>query len=104
MTRANLHGEDWDDASTRPGFSWRAARIGRRIGGQRIGGTVYALDDGERSFPYHYHHGVEEWCYVIEAPRRCARPWVSGRCAPATSSAFGRGRTAPTSCAARAGS
>ena len=28
-------------------------------------GPVYELPDGERSFPYHYHHGVEEWLIVL---------------------------------------
>jgi uncharacterized cupin superfamily protein len=50
----------------KPGWSLRAGRIGEALGGARIGGTVYELDDGERSFPYHFHHGVEEWLLVVD--------------------------------------
>lgn len=30
-----------------------------------MGGAVFDIEAGERSFPYHFHHGVEEWLYVI---------------------------------------
>jgi uncharacterized cupin superfamily protein len=65
VRRASLHSDEFDDEQTRPGYRWRAVRVGRRIGASRIGGTVYELDDGELTFPYHYHHGVEEWLYVV---------------------------------------
>jgi uncharacterized cupin superfamily protein len=46
---------------------WRASTrpIGAAIGAQLIGGSVYELEDGERTWPFHYHHGVEEWLVVI---------------------------------------
>jgi uncharacterized cupin superfamily protein len=49
----------------RPGFRCRGARVGDRIGGERIGATLYELEEGERVCPYHFHHGVEEWLYVV---------------------------------------
>lgn len=30
-----------------------------------LGASVYELPDGQWTFPYHYHHGVEEWLYVV---------------------------------------
>ncbi len=30
-----------------------------------LGASVYELPEGEWTFPYHYHHGVEEWLYVV---------------------------------------
>jgi uncharacterized cupin superfamily protein len=59
-----LHGE-LDSEQQREGFRWRRARIGEKIGGQQIGATVFELEDGERTFPYHFHHGVEEWLLVV---------------------------------------
>jgi uncharacterized cupin superfamily protein len=47
------------------GWKLRAGRLAETLGATRIGGTVYELGDGERSFPYHFHHGVEEWLLVI---------------------------------------
>ena len=26
---------------------------------------MYELEEGERVCPYHYHHGVEEWLFVV---------------------------------------
>ena len=53
------------DDEYRPGFHRASARVGDAIGGERIGATLYELGDGERVCPYHYHHGVEEWLYVV---------------------------------------
>ena len=30
-----------------------------------MGASVYELEGDELTFPYHFHHGVEEWLYVI---------------------------------------
>jgi uncharacterized cupin superfamily protein len=65
MRRYNLLAGDLDTEHSRDGFSWRAARAGDLLGSERIGGTVYDLPEGQRICPYHYHHGVEEWLYVI---------------------------------------
>jgi hypothetical protein len=60
--------------SSRDGYLWHAARVGDRIGGERIGATLYQLPDHGQTWPYHFHHGVEEWLYVGAALRRCALP------------------------------
>ena len=54
------------------------------MGAADIGGTVYELEDGQRVWPYHYHHGVEEWLLVIDGhadparARRRADRWRPG--------------------------
>jgi uncharacterized cupin superfamily protein len=40
--------------------------VGSLLGAERIGGTLYALDEGQRASPYHFHYGMEEWLIVIE--------------------------------------
>lgn len=30
-----------------------------------MGASVYAAEPGRTIWPYHYHHGIEEWLYVI---------------------------------------
>lgn len=65
MRRVNLFDLDLDVERSRQGFSWRAARIGDRLGSEMIGASLYDLPEGEQSFPYHYHHGVEEWLCVV---------------------------------------
>jgi uncharacterized cupin superfamily protein len=39
--------------------------VGRHIGAELIGGTVYELEPGERLCPYHTHHANEEWLLVL---------------------------------------
>jgi uncharacterized cupin superfamily protein len=62
----NLLGAELADEEERSeGWRMRSASVGDVIGGARIGGSVYELDEGQWTFPYHYHHGVEEWLVVI---------------------------------------
>jgi uncharacterized cupin superfamily protein len=65
MQRFNVLTGELDHESARPGFRWRGTRVGERIGGARIGASVYELAEGELTFPYHLHHGVEEWLWVL---------------------------------------
>jgi uncharacterized cupin superfamily protein len=61
----NLFDGELDLSRDRPGFSWRRAAVGERIGGAKLGASLYELQPGERSFPYHYEYGNEEWLLVV---------------------------------------
>ena len=61
----NLYGDDWDRGEDRPGWRSRDAWVGRRIGAELIGGSMYELEPGERLYPYHTHHANEEWLLVV---------------------------------------
>ena len=65
MRRANVFSPEFDHSSEREGYRWRGARIGKALGSSRIGATLYELPAGERTFPYHFHHGMEEWLLVV---------------------------------------
>ena len=47
------------------GFRHAAATVGDRLGARRIGASVYQAEADLPIWPYHYHHGVEEWLYVV---------------------------------------
>jgi len=50
----------------RSGYAWRGLRgATSELGLRWFGASVYELPDGQWTFPYHYHHGVEEWLYVV---------------------------------------
>lgn len=66
MRVANVFRPEWTFEHDRDGFRGRAVRIGDAIGASAIGAAVYELDDGQRTWPYHYHHGVEEWLLVLD--------------------------------------
>jgi uncharacterized cupin superfamily protein len=65
MRRANIFATEADDVLDLYGF--RHARLGLtdRLGARRIGASIYSADADGSTGPYHYHHGVEEWLYVI---------------------------------------
>lgn len=82
MKRVNVHTADLDRSQEREGYSWRATRIGDRLGAELIGATVYELDAGQLTFPYHYHRGVEEWIYVVAGQPTLRTPAGSRTLAP----------------------
>ena len=66
MKSFNLFDGELDEERAEPaGFTWRAARLGPRLGAEKVGATLYELQPGERSFPYHYEYGAEEWLLVV---------------------------------------
>ena len=61
----NLNGDEWDRTEDRPGWRSKDAWVGARIGAELIGGSMYELEPGDRLWPYHTHHGNEEWLIVL---------------------------------------
>ena len=99
MKRTNIFAPEFDHESAREGYRWRGARVGKAIGGRKIGASIYELPDGEKTYPFHFHHAIEEWAIVLEgtptlrdserrarAPprRRCVLPDRRAGCAPAS--------------------
>jgi uncharacterized cupin superfamily protein len=66
VRRCNLLEGELPQEQDRPGFRTRRSRVGASIGSEQIGASVYEIPEGETTFPYHYHHGVEEWVVVID--------------------------------------
>ena len=95
-----LHGEleAEDEQYYRPGYARRNVRVGDAIGGDLIGGTIYELEEGERVCPYHYHHGVEEWLYVIAGEPTLRRPDGERALRPGDVVCFPGGPRARTPC------
>ena len=63
----NLFGDEWDPERKRdhPGYTWQAASVREQIGGEKIGASLYELPPGQKSFPYHYEYGNEEWLICL---------------------------------------
>lgn len=75
MRRFNIFTAATEHTSDREGYRWQGVRgIGARLGAEAIGASLYELADGERTFPYHYHHGIEEWLYVLEGSPQLRTP------------------------------
>jgi uncharacterized cupin superfamily protein len=65
VKRFSLYGYEWEHERDRDGYRWRATSIGRAIGASLLGATLYELPPDQKSFPYHYEWGNEEWLLVI---------------------------------------
>jgi uncharacterized cupin superfamily protein len=65
VRRTSIFSPELDHSSERDGYRWRGARVGRAIGGRQIGASLYELPDGERTYPFHFHHAIEEWVIVV---------------------------------------
>jgi uncharacterized cupin superfamily protein len=66
LKKTNIFAPSFDHEGSRDGYRWRGARVGRVIGGSKIGASIYELPDGERTYPYHFHHAIEEWAIVLD--------------------------------------
>jgi uncharacterized cupin superfamily protein len=58
-------GGDWDTEHDREGYRHRATAFGKRLGADLLGGSLYELPPGEKTWPYHYERGCEEWLLVV---------------------------------------
>lgn len=62
---ANLFQPDFDSVADEPGFRYRRARLGRQAGAERLGASLYEIEPGEATFPYHAHSANEEMLLVL---------------------------------------
>jgi uncharacterized cupin superfamily protein len=65
VNKVNILGVELNHRLDEAGFRHAATSLGSRLGAQRIGAGVYQAEADAPIWPYHYHHGVEEWLYVI---------------------------------------
>jgi uncharacterized cupin superfamily protein len=63
---ANLNDPQWDDDRHGEGFTRRRARIGRQLGAERLGLSLFEIEPGQAAYPYHYHLGEEELIVVLQ--------------------------------------
>ena len=65
VAKVNVVEVELDEPLDEAGFRHVATSVGARLGARRIGASVYAAEAGVPIWPYHYHHGIEEWLYVV---------------------------------------
>lgn len=65
MGIVNLHADEWGKSEDRPGWRRKRANVGRGVGGELIGASLYELEPGDKLWPYHTHHANEEWLLVV---------------------------------------
>ena len=65
IRKVNVLDVELDESLDRAGLRHSAAGLGDRLGARRIGASVYRAEPGSPIWPYHYHHGIEEWLHVL---------------------------------------
>jgi uncharacterized cupin superfamily protein len=60
-----LAGDDWDGENDRTGYRHRVTAFGERLGASLLGGSLYEVPPGEKTWPYHFEQGCEEWLLVV---------------------------------------
>lgn len=91
MEFCNLFADDWDEESSRPGYRWKRVAVGRRLGGELLGASLYELRPGERTWPYHFEHGNEEWLIAVSGTPTLRTPAGERELAPGALVGFPRG-------------
>ena len=87
----NLFDGELDKRRDQEGFSWTARAVGPAIGGREIGASLYELEPGEKSFPYHYEFGAEEWLIVVTGTPTLREPGGERELRPGDTVAFPEG-------------
>ncbi len=88
----NLYDGELDRERAEPeGWRWRAAMLGPKLGAALLGATLYELQPGERSFPYHYEWGCEEWLIVVAGTPTLRTPDGERELAPGDTVCFREG-------------
>jgi uncharacterized cupin superfamily protein len=65
--------QEWEAENERPGFRHSRTAFGRELGARLLGGSLYEVPPGERTWPYHYEEGCEEWVVAVSG-----RPTLRG--------------------------
>jgi uncharacterized cupin superfamily protein len=66
VSRASIANPVYDDNRDQPGFTRKRARLGRQVGSQGIGMSLFEVPPGEAAYPYHLHLAEEEIVVVLE--------------------------------------
>ena len=61
-----FNGETDEVPPEAPGHPGRAARVGSKLGAERLGMSVYEIPPGEAIGPYHFEWTDEEWLIVLD--------------------------------------
>ena len=62
----NLNDPDFDEPRDVEGFRARRARVGRQLGSEKLGASVWEVPAGQAAYPYHFHLAEEELLVVLE--------------------------------------
>jgi uncharacterized cupin superfamily protein len=86
----NVHDSDWDVERSSEGGETRMLHVGRRLGGELLGATLFELEPGVRDVS-HFHYGNEEWVLVVDGMPTLRTPAGERTLKPGDVEVFRRG-------------
>lgn len=91
MQVVNLFGDDWSGRGERPGWQWNALAVGKPLGAELFGATVYVIEPGQKTWPYHWQYVEEEMLIVLEGEPTLRTPEGEHRLVRGDAVVFRRG-------------
>src|SRR6266498_2857075 len=91
MQVVNLFGDDWDNRRDRPCWQWNHLDVGDRAGAELFGASVYELEPGQKTFPYHWQYVEEEMLIVLDGEPTLRTPEGERRLSRGVAVVFRRG-------------
>ena len=88
----NLNADEWNEEVEHEGFAFKDCWVGARIGSELIGGSMYEVAPGKKLWPYHTHHGNEEWAIVLRGRPTLRTPEGERELAEGDVACFRRGK------------
>jgi uncharacterized cupin superfamily protein len=79
------------DAEEQPGYRNRRTQVGRELGAELLGATVYEAPPGGKLWPYHWELGCEEFLVVVSGTPTLRTPEGERLLAPGDVVAFPEG-------------
>jgi uncharacterized cupin superfamily protein len=92
VKRVNISAPDFAyDGEDPEGFRAGRVQLGKLLGAEKTGISVYEIPPGQSICPYHYEIGEEEWLLVLEGTPTLRHPGGSERLDPWDVVCFKRG-------------
>ena len=92
MRRLDISDPDFTfDPADPEGFRSGMFRLGKQLGAEQTGMSVYELPAGQALCPYHYEYGEEEWLLVLEGTPTLRTPAGSEQIGPMELAFFPKG-------------
>ena len=73
------------------GYEAGYVRLGPLLGSERLGATIYELEQGNSNCPYHYEYGNEEWLLVLSGKLTVRHPGGETELGPGDLACFPNG-------------
>jgi uncharacterized cupin superfamily protein len=82
---------DVESEDQHPAYTAGGTLVGKRLGTEELGVTLYVLPPGNANAPYHWHHSTEELLLVLEGEPTLRSPEGEQRLASGDIVSFPRG-------------